>query len=196
MSDLISLKCPGCSRNLEGENNSKVFFCRDCNNSFYVYKNTLKEYPLIYMESRAAQQAQQEMIYFPFWKIASGYKVYDVEQKKEHRDERDFYVPAFFIRNINYFGDIGYFYMQKSVILSPGQRKKIPIFPADRGLKEASKYPLMYLYKYESQKVRGRTFNINTTHKSFAVVLVPFYKTGTGYVDSILSWEYPSGALI
>ncbi|MCK4763985.1 MAG: hypothetical protein KAW12_17415 [Candidatus Aminicenantes bacterium] len=196
MSDLISLKCTECSGSLTGENNSRVFFCRLCSSSYYVYQNSLRRFPLHYIEPAAQNLTQQKTVYFPFWQIESQYKVQSKESDWGYSGAGIFYIPAFFIRNIDYFGDIGYYYMQKKVILKPGKPQDLPILPADRGLKTAAKYPLIYLYKAETLRRKGEGLDINVKHKDFSVILIPFYKTGFDYVDAVLSWKYPPGALV
>lgn len=196
MNDLISLKCTECKSGLAGENNSRVFFCRYCSSAFYVYQNILRRYPIHYIEPGTQNLENRRTVYFPFWQIESEFKVKSKEADWGYASENLFYIPAFFIRNVDYFGDIGYYYLQKKVIFKPGKPQDIPIFAANRGLKEASKYPLLYLLKAESQRRKGEELDINVKNRDFSIILVPFYKMGFDYVDSALSWKYPGGALV
>ena len=116
--------------------------------------------------------------------------------KYESVDKKVFYVPAFFIKNTADFGDIGLIYMKNNVSLKSDPPKNIPIFPADRGFKEASAYPRLYLQQELSKKKKGGTIDINVTIKNYSVVLIPFYCSDHGYYDSILLLKYPCGALI
>lgn len=195
MNKLINLQCTNCSNNLIGENNSKVFFCKNCTICFDIEKNRLKKYPVSYIKPYKSKNFTQ--ILFPFWKIETEYEILNQQGNSKSSNNKIFYIPAFFIKNINNFGDIGYYYMQRNVVLFEDEKKDFPIFPADRGLKDAVVYPLIYLYKKNARKLRADEFiEIELKHKAFSMVLIPFYKIKYEYLDSILFWKYPSGALI
>ncbi|MCP5106003.1 MAG: hypothetical protein GY950_21645 [bacterium] len=181
MKRAISLKCPDCQANLSGENTSTVFLCHTCAFCFNVGAEKLNKYPLVYIKPKV--ERKEEQVYFPFWQIESEFTM------KSHTGIRLFHIPAFFIKNINNFGDIGYYYLQKNVTLEPGNRKDLEALPADRDIKRAAQYPYIYLCKENNET------GISLKHKSASMALVPFYKTGTHYFDSILSWKYPLGAV-
>ncbi|HLP47244.1 MAG TPA: hypothetical protein VK469_14930 [Candidatus Kapabacteria bacterium] len=198
MSRAICLKCIQCRCNLSGENNSKVFFCHTCALAFNVDTalGKLLPYPLLYIKPRGTAETGQ--VYFPFWQFESRYTL-DGSVPVDSSFSRTFYIPAFFIKNINYFGDIGYFYMKHKVILEPGPRNRIEVFAADRDIRHAARYPQIYLAKenYPTLRDMKKGFpEVQVKHLKAGVILVPFYKTEHSYVDSILSWKYPSGALI
>lgn len=198
MSRAICLKCPQCQTNLSGENNSKVFFCHACALCFNVdlALGKLLQYPLLYINP--CKTASLEQVYFPFWQFESRYTL-DGTAPTDHSSTRTFYIPAFFIKNINYFGDIGYYYMQNNVILEPGPFKRQVVFPADRDLRHAARYPQIYLTKENFPTLRDmrKGFSeVQVKHLKAGIALVPFYKAEHSYSDSILSWKYPAGALI
>lgn len=200
MGDAISLKCTQCRANLSGENNNKVFFCHVCALCFNVdvTMGKLLQYPLLYIVPKETKKFEQ--VYFPFWQFESRYAL-DGSVPTENSASRTFYIPAFFIKNINYFGDIGFFYMRNKIILEPGPRRPLEIFAADRDLRHAAQYPQIYLTKenYPTLRDMRKEFSeVKVKHLKAGVVLVPFYKNKDehSYVDSILSWKYPSGALI
>jgi hypothetical protein len=193
--DLHDLKCPDCRRNLKGENNSCVFFCLSCSISFELVSEGLRKFPIFYIIPKIEKDLPIE--YFPFWDIRTQYTISIPDKSITEPEEKHFYIPAFFIKNISNFGDVGFFYMQNGVSLKRGAPGKHPIFPADRSLKTSASYPYIYLLKEESQKNPGvKNIKIKMTHKTASIVLVPFYKTDQKYYDSFLFWEYPTGALI
>lgn len=195
MSRVILLKCRKCNASLEGENNSKVFFCTNCNLGYDIEGDLQKIYHLSYIEPKIKKELPQ--IYFPFWALSCEYTIKDSSEEKETREKRNFYVTAFFIKNINYFGDIGYYLSLNRVNLNPAKKKKIPIFPADRSLKNSVSFPLIYLYQDKTKKEKNEgSLEIDIKHKKISLVLIPFYKHKHQYFDSILFWKYPSGALI
>jgi hypothetical protein len=190
---LILLSCPRCHKTLLGENNSKVFFCLDCRLGFDVCERPPREFELFFADVRI--QKEHPILYFSFWKIRSEYKIiFDGSSIPESR-KRHFYVPSFFIKNVGYFGDIGYYLTINNIQLESGSRRDCPVFPADRGLKDSIGYPRIYLYKEESKK-KKQIFDVNIDHEDISMVLIPFYKINSDYYDSIIFWKYPSGALV
>lgn len=196
----ILLQCPQCHTNLNGENNGKVFFCHTCTIAFNVDTalGKLLQYPLFYIKPAKIEDLEQH--YFPFWKFESRYTL-DGSTPTDNSFTRTFYVPAFFIKNINYFGDIGFFYMKNKVTLEPGPRSHLAIFSADRDLRHATQFPQIYLAKenYPTLRDMKKGFpDVRVKHLKAGVLLVPFYKNKKehSFVDSILSWKYPYGALL
>lgn len=188
---LLSLKCPRCADDLEGGNNSRVFFCRGCNLGVDLIHGREREYKLECVQP--ALSRNEEMEYFPFWKYAGRYQAIAEESRSPVQHETDFWVPAFFVKNISYYGDIGLYYTARKVNPSPERCRSIPIFPADRGEKNASAYPLIYARCLES----ATSFQVvEWTLSHQHLVLVPFFRVGGEYLDSQLGWAYPSGALI
>lgn len=196
MSRLISLKCPDCQVNLSGENNSKVFFCQPCGSCFNVGEDKLHKFPVRYIKPQSVKKLKQ--VYFPFWQFETRYTFHGegATATSDYMNTRVFYIPAFFIKNINYFGDIGFYYMKKNVVLEPESRRNLEIFPADRDVTRAAQYPYMYMCKENTKRIQNDFSNLTMKHQKAAMALVPFYKTENYYYDSILSWKYPSGALI
>lgn len=194
MCPLIKLKCRHCGNALAGENNSRIFFCRVCDRGWDVDEEEMREYPLVYV--RPEKESRRPATYFPFWRIESDYSVSDPQTFRHEIGNRIFFIPAFFIKNINYFGDIGYFYTQKRIAPAEGPKRTIPIFPADRGLKHVLAYPSIYLFKEISQTEDVERIEIRMEPKRYAILLIPFHKIDSEYVDSLISWRYPSGALI
>ncbi len=136
------------------------------------------------------------MEYFPFWHLKCSFVVENTSDASSLEGEDDFYIPAFFIKNINYFGDIGLYYMQKEIKPGYGEKLDLQVFPADRGLNDALNYPYIYLMKEYSKKIEVEFLNVKITKSEKALILVPFYKKDHSYYDSFLLWKYPSGALI
>ena len=109
MSRLISLKCPDCQVNLSGENNSKVFFCHSCGSCFNVGEDKLHKFPVRYIKPQIVKKLKQ--VYFPFWQFETQYTFHDKgstgtatdTETSDYMNSREFYIPAFFIKNINYF---------------------------------------------------------------------------------------------
>jgi hypothetical protein len=195
MASLISLTCSRCKTSLEGENNSRIFFCTSCNLAYDIDGDHKRVYRLSYIEPKIEKKLSQ--IYFPFWILFCEYSIKNVSQKTEILKKKDFYVTAFFVKNINYFGDIGYYLSLNQILLKKGKKKDIPIFPADRGLNHSAPYPLVYLYQDETRKKKKETLlEIDIQHRDVSMALIPFYFQNHQYFDSILFWKYPSGALI
>lgn len=149
---------------------------------------------MLYIKPQVVKKFEQ--VYFPFWQFESQYTFRNEGEAGDYVNSRVFYIPAFFIKNINYFGDIGFYYMKKNTILEPGSRRKLEVFPADRDVNRAAQYPYIYMCKDNTKRIQNDFSNITMKHKKAAMALVPFYKTENYYYDSILSWKYPSGALI
>lgn len=190
---LILLGCPRCQKNLVGENNSKVFFCLDCGLGFDVSENPPKHFGLFFTDPRI--QKDHPSVYFPVWKISSEYKIIYKNHEPTQSSLRFFYVTAFFIKNIDYFGDIGYYFTVNNIQLTPGRRRNFPVFPADRGFQDVIGYPRIFLSTEASNKKR-RFLDIHIDHKDISIGLVPFYRMNSDCYDSIIFWKYPSGALI
>ena len=194
MTDIIHLKCPDCKKSLEGENNSKVFFCRICHHCFDINMGKASKYPVEYFKS--VIHKDRSKVYFPFWNIRAEYKITDSIDDNEVSERRNFFVPAFFVKNVNYFGELGFQYMQKKVAIEKGEPEDLPIFPADRGLEKSAPYPLLYLYSERTKKKKGSTPEISFKHKNFSIALIPFYRKDREYFDSVLFTRFPSGVLI
>lgn len=190
---LISLVCSRCQKNLLGENNSRVFFCLDCGLGFDISGSSPKAFGLFFTDARIKKA--YPLIYFPFWRITSGYTVMVDNQRVHEPRKRDFFVSAFFIKNIDYFGDIGFYLTANNIQLGSGKRRDFPVFPADRGLDDGVAYPRIFLYREESKKRKG-LFDIQIDHEDICIALIPFYRIDSDYYDSIIFWKYPSGALI
>jgi len=190
----IKLKCDNCSRNLSGKNNSAVFFCLFCGKGCDVSGESKICYDLKFAIPEKKQDLQME--YFPFWHMECEFTIENTSDMSRLEGRDGFLIPAFFIKNINYFGDIGLFYWQKEVKLHFGEKLDIPLFPADRGLNDALKYPYIYLMKEYSKKVGAEFLNVDVQRKVTKLILIPFYKKDHSYFDSFLFWKYPSGALI
>ncbi len=190
----ISLQCPGCKANLSGDNISKVFFCLPCGWSFNVdrEKGELLRYGLITVEPKL--ELGGEGIYFPFWQLECAYRV---EGRETGAGETVglFYVPAFLIRNINYFGDTGFQYVRKRVVLTPGPARNYPILSAARDIRSAVRYPHVYLSR-EFTGTNQAAPQISVTPRKASVALVPFFKKDQQYVDTYISWKYPTGAML
>jgi hypothetical protein len=196
---VISLKCPACQVNLNGENNSKVFFCHTCKKGYNVSEDKLHPFTLLYINPKEIKD--MERIYFPFWQFESRYALQGrdaagSDTAGDYMNTGIFYVPAFFIKNINYFGDIGFYYFKNNVLLEPGKRQNLEVFPADRDVNRAAQYPYIYMCKEHLKDGRGEFSDVAMKHQKASLVLVPFYKAGNYFYDSIISWKYPSGALI
>lgn len=201
MTDPIGLKCPDCQANLSGENNSKAFFCFNCSFCFNVNvkEGKLNRYRVLYIKPQRVRES--ERVYFPFWQIESSYTFGDRDAGEAPANIRLFHIPAFFIKNINNFGDIGYYYMKKDIIPEPGDREKLEVLPVVRDIQTAAIYPDIYLRKDAGetphpQSGQSQPPAITVKHRKAAMALVPFYKEGQYYFDSILSWKYPTGAVI
>jgi|GEM_PF-1330864 len=194
MVDNIKLKCDRCSANLSGKNNNCVFFCLSCGRGCDVSGESSVFYSMKFATPGKTQDLPME--YFPFWHLRSEFSVENTSEGNILEGLTDFYIPAFFIKNINYFGDLGLYYMQKEMKLQYGERLDIPVFPADRGLIDAMNYPYIYLMKEYSRKTGADYVNVNILKTGAGLVLIPFYKKGHSYFDSYLLWNYPSGALI
>ena len=194
MVERIKLKCDQCSRNLSGSNNSKVFFCLQCDRVFDVSGKIPEFYKLRY--ANVKQVRDYPMEYFPFWLLKCEYSFESTESDGTSSEKYDFIVPAFFIKNINYFGDIGFYYRLKGIVPEYGDSMNIKVFPADRGLEDASKYPYIYLMKENSKNINSNSLKIVVNEVGVELILIPFYKKDSSYYDSFLSWKYPPGALI
>ncbi len=194
MVDNIKLKCDRCSANLSGKNNNCIFFCLSCARGCDVSGESKVCYSMNFALPGKEQNLPME--YFPFWHLRSEYSVENISEENKLEGFTDFYIPAFFIKNINYFGDIGLYYMQKEIKFQFGERLDIPVFPADRGLKDALNYPYIYLMKEYSKRTEAELLNVDILNTRAGLILIPFYKKGHSYIDSYLLWNYPSGALI
>ncbi len=192
MSHLISLKCPGCGANLSGENNSKIFFCYSCSNAYNIGESKLSRYPLVYI--KPGIEKPMDMEYFPFWRLESSYKTL-ADSRVVGGGKTIFYIPGFFIKNINYFGDIGFYYLKKGITPEPGTRKQAKVFTAERNLANAAVYPGIYMKKMETRKNGSAPLELEVKHHTASVFLIPFYKEGHFFYDSYLDWKYPAGAL-
>lgn len=119
---ILSLKCASCNEKLEGENHAAVFFCYPCSLAFNIGQHKLSLFPLHFCKPGSIKSFDQ--VYFPFWKLESVYSLYDKDNSKESTGNRTFFVPAFFIKSIDHFGDIGLYYTLKKSTPSPATDKK------------------------------------------------------------------------
>lgn len=192
---LILLRCPLCRNNLLGENNSKVFFCTNCHLGYDMDDGHPKRYSIFYVEPLIKKTDPQ--VLFPFWRILSEFRISSADENQSPSGKNYFYIPAFFIKNIHSFRDIGYGLSFKNLTLNTTEKRSTEIFPADRGLNDCLAYPLIYLYQSETRNRKGKKpVNITIDHIDISVAMITFYKINGLYQDSILSWEYPSGAFI
>ena len=136
------------------------------------------------------------MVYFPFQMIETEYIVKRSDTGHEVRSKSGFLIPLFFIKNINYFGDIGYYYFLKRISPQKDIDRGFPIFPADRSYDDVKPYPEIYLLQSESEKAGIEMVSTNVDIQNSSVCMIPFYKKETDYYDSYLFWKYPSGALV
>lgn len=194
MSDVKKLKCRECGNNLTGNNNSMIFFCLSCGIGYDISGEKILIFNLAFGEPVRKENLLME--YFPFWKLNCEIIVENRSEKSKNRSVLVFYIPSFFIKNINYFGDIGYYYMKKKVVIETGEKMDIRVFPADRGLNDVLPYPKIYLLKDLSKEIGKFDLDIDVRITEESLILIPFYFKGHSYYDSILFWKYPSGALI
>lgn len=188
---LLSLQCPRCRGDLEGGNNSRVFFCRNCAIGIDLSRDREREFTLECIAPGI--ERHEEAVYFAFWIFQCRYDWISAGGAERGENSGDFWVPAFFIKNISYFGDIGLYYSNRGLKPGTGRCRKLEIFPADRGEAHASVYPLIYAV---SREAAGKRNVIGHTILTTRLAWVPFYHTGREYIDSLLGWAYPSGALI
>jgi len=188
---LLSLKCPHCQLDMEGDNNSRVFFCRSCRIGVDFSRGQEREFPL---ECVAPEIERPDAVrYFAFWVFHCRYRWDPPENAGLDACTAPFWVPAFFIKNISYFGDIGLYYTNRGLAPREERCRRIPAFPADRGETHAAVYPMVYATSREAARQRQV---VELTFLSTKLVWVPFYESGHEFVDSLLGWTYPSGALI
>jgi len=188
---LLSLRCPRCRGDLEGDNNSQVFFCRNCAIGIDLSRHREREFSLACVSPAISQH--DPLIYFAFWVFQCHYHWLAAGTGERGENSRDFWVPAFFIKNISYFGDIGLYYSNRDLKPRSERCRNLPVFPSDRGEADASVYPLIYAV---SREAAYRKSVVDHTILSTRLVWVPFYNAGKEYTDSLLGWAYPSGALI
>jgi len=188
---LMSLLCPRCREDLEGANNSRVFFCRSCAIGIDLSREREREYPLQCIIPEI--ERRENTIYFAFWVFACRYNWISSTGDERGETRKDFWVPAFFIKNISYFGDIGLYYSNRDLKPRTGRCRNRKVFPADRGEAHASVYPRIYAFSREAERKRDI---VEITTLTTRLAWVPFYIAGREYIDSLLGWAYPSGALI
>lgn len=177
-----------------GNNNSKVFFCLPCDIGYDISGKKTGIFNLDFGEPRRKKDFLME--YFPFWKLECEIVLENRSENSKKRSTNVFYVPSFYIKNINYFGDIGYYYLKKKVAIETGEKKDFGVFPADRSLEDVRPYPKIYLQKSMSKEINKFDLDINVRIIKESLILIPFYFRDHSYYDSILLWKYPSGALI
>ncbi len=187
---MIKLQCKQCAANLQGDNNSQVYFCLKCSLAYNLEKNGLISFPVEYQKPQL--DIEGESFYFPFWFFKTSWST-NLEP-----DNRTFFcwVTAFFIRNINNFGDIGQFYTLRNVQLLPDKKKKFKMTVADRNLNTALRYPEVYLYLKERTHKNFEELKINVLVEEVKMVFVPFFLKNELLYDSQLNCQYPKGALI
>ena len=188
---LMSLKCPRCQGDLEGDNNNRVFFCRECAVGVDFSRGRQQEFALDF--AAPAKESAADWQYFAFWRYEASYQRDPPDDQEEEGRSHRFWVPAFFIKNISYFGDIGLFYSNQEVDPATDRCRRAPIFAADRGEAHAAVYPRVYAAVRET--ARGARV-VDLTPHSIRLTLVPFFHKGREFVDSQLGWIYPRGALI
>lgn len=194
MGNVKRLKCRNCGNNLTGNNNSKVFFCLLCGIGYDISIEKTGIFTLAFGKPKKIKDFLME--YFPFWKLDCETVIENRSENSKKRSENVFYIPSFYIKNINYFGDIGYYYMKKEITVDTGEKKDIGIFPADRSLDDVRPYPKIYLQKSLSKEINKFDLDIDVRITKESLILIPFYYRDYFYYDSILLWKYPSGALI
>ena len=84
----LPLMCPNCGWDITGTNDSIVFFCKNCSNSWLFFKNKLRKCSV-----DIAVSQNSEAIYLPFWKIKIAAKGL-IEQKFEHQIKRTFLIKS------------------------------------------------------------------------------------------------------
>lgn len=191
---LVKLHCKFCGSRLEGENNSKVFFCRKCKKAFDILDKEADSEDFFF----AAPFLKREFptVYFPFQRIETVYKIKAEENGEPGKFHHVFLLPLFFIKNISYFGDIGYYYFLKRTTPLIDEDRGVQIFPADRNFNDVKQYPRIYVMQNETERKDADSVHVEASVSRSGVVMIPFFKNGTDYYDSYLFWKYPSGSLI
>jgi hypothetical protein len=192
--DMIALQCPTCGHDLQGENNSRVFFCRECALGLDLDEGRLVPYRLRVIQP--LKKPAGRPVYFPMWAIESQVSVSDSGQHESGAQRRLSLVPALFIKNINYFGDIGFYLTMRRVPLQETRLEPNPILPADRSLRDALVYPAIYFYREQAMNRDIGPLTARFLHQRFAILLVPFVERDGEFVDALIEWKYPTGALV
>ncbi len=194
MGRLIGLQCPQCRENVEGENHSLVFFCRKCSLGFDISAKKTERYSAAFVKPQLNKS--YPMVYFPFWCIDAHFKIIDIAVEQETPGKSLFHIPAFFVKHVDTFSDIGFMYYKKKVTLHRDINQGWPVYAANRPAHSAANFPVLYLYKDESEKRGGAKLDIQVSDKRFMLVLIPFFLVEGGYLDSQLGINYPSGVLL
>lgn len=189
MSGLVALRCSGCLQPLEGGNGSRVFFCRACRAGYDLEERQLTRYELHAV--KPLRTAEGDPVYVPFWAIESR-----VSGVTGGAAARLTLVPALFIKNVSYFGDIGLFYTRRRVPLGEAPIADYPVLPAGRGLRTALAYPPVYMLLDPGTAARSEPpAGLRFEPLRSLLLLVPFTRRDGEFTDSLLGWRYPSGAL-
>jgi len=188
------LNCTICGNLLSGENNSRIFFCRPCRLAYGTSTEDSVS-PQKFYFAKPLLIREFPKIYFPFQIFGMKYTIMH-QDGEDISGEQKIYIPLIFIKNINYFGDIGYYYFLKKVSPMEGSDEGFKIFPADRNRIDLTPYPEIYLLRRETEKDGLGSVSVKTDLKKEGIVMIPFYRYKSEYYDSYLFWKYPSGAVI
>ena len=194
MGRLIGLQCPQCRENVEGENHSLVFFCRKCSLGFDISATKTDRYSMALVKPQIIKS--YPLVYFPFWRIDAHFKIIEITGGQETPGKGSFYIPAFFVKYVDTFTDIGFMYYKKKVTPRRDINQGWPVYAANRPAHSAANFPWLYLHKDESEKRGGAKLDIQVGDKRLMLVLIPFFLVEGEYLDSQLGIKYPSGVLL
>lgn len=187
--EFLSTLCPNCGWDLEGENDSLVLLCRNCNSAWQPGKDRLQKLKF----GHIAATDDQDIIYLPFWRIKTEITGIDLDSYADlvkvanlprvvqghwHDIPFCFWSLGFKIRPQTFLP------LATRVTLSQPQEPlvaKLPtgdLYPVTLPVEEAAESLKITLANFivPSNVQFPRLHEINITPKSYLLVYVPFIK--------------------
>ena len=182
----VSTLCPNCGWDLEGQRDSLVILCKNCNSAWYPVGRRLKQ-----LKFARIQEAGENTLYLPFWRIRAEISGIDLRsyadlvrvanlpkavQKGWEEIPFRFWIPAFKIRPQLFLR------LASHITASQPREELIPELPATRihpstlPVKEAIESLEIALADFMKprQKMMERFDNIHIDAQSFTLIFVPF----------------------
>ena len=193
--NFIATICPQCGAGMEGESDSLILHCYNCNSNWAEKKGKFVPVPYTQVVSK-----KPETINIPFWRIsaeASGIKIQTIADFltitnqpivvnwKHEENDLEFWVPAIKLRPKIYLK------LAKSATLTQlnlpeGEKKlKKPLFPVTMSLKEATQSLKSILAESTVNKkdVLPKLPSITFSIKQTSLAYLPFEDTGHDLVQ-------------
>jgi len=205
VASVIPLKCPNCTKPLQGFEMDRLFFCSDCQLAWeFSSDNPPSPYQVCYAKPTKKPEKFLGSFYLPFYlfrvEVQTDERTAQIPQVKTVLERlKKVFVPGYQLQRESYFGELGLIYTEQGLELeedlgvSFSERAKIGL--ATRTIKDVFPYLKFYSLLMIDRRVdiTGKSFDFK--FQFLKVWAVPFYLLGEQIQEAILGRTFPAIAL-